>query len=62
VTKLRAKCRVVAKHPEIGDERSDLGENVRSTYVGNYVIFFRLIENTVEIARVIRGDLDTQGS
>jgi hypothetical protein len=30
------------KHPEIGDDRSDLGELIRSTYVGSYVVFSEL--------------------
>ena len=55
---LRKKCRVVAKHPDIGDTRPELGENIRSTYVGCYVIFFRRVEGFLEIVRVIRGDVD----
>lgn len=33
VEKIREKCRLVANHPEIGDDRRDLGEGIRSTYV-----------------------------
>ena len=60
VSKLREKCRVVAKHPEIGDQRPELGEGIRSTFVGRYVIYFRRREAVVEIVRVIPGDRDTQ--
>ena len=60
VSKIREKCRLVAKHPEVGDDRSELGENIRSTYVCNYVIFFRRNEGFLDIVRVIRGDRDTQ--
>ena len=60
VAKIREKCRLVAKHPDIGDQRPELGENIRSTYLGSYVIFFRRTDGTVEIVRVIRGDRDTQ--
>ena len=60
VGKIREKCRVISKHPELGDERAELGENIRSTYVGSYVIFFRRNDRFVEIVRVIRGDRDTQ--
>ncbi len=56
--KLREKCRMLAKHPEVGDDRSDLGEGIRSTYVGSYIIFFRRREETLEIVRVRRGDLE----
>lgn len=56
--KLREKCRMLAKHPEVGDYRSDLGDGIRSTYLGNYIIYFRRQENTLEIVRVRRGDLE----
>ena len=58
VAKLRQKCRLASQHAEIGDDRSELGEGIRSTYVGSYVIFFRRIDGFVEIVRVIRGDVD----
>ncbi|WP_235033517.1 type II toxin-antitoxin system RelE/ParE family toxin [Rubripirellula obstinata] len=38
VAKIREKCRLAAKHPDIGDDRGDLGEGIRSTYVGSYII------------------------
>lgn len=55
---VRKKCRLLAKHPEVGDDRSDLGEGIRSTYVGSYIIYFRQRGNTLEIVRVRRGDLE----
>ena len=58
VGKLREKCHLIANHPEMGDVRPELGENIRSTYVGSYVIFFRRVEGVLEIVRVIRGDVD----
>ncbi|WP_419195114.1 type II toxin-antitoxin system RelE/ParE family toxin [Novipirellula herctigrandis] len=58
VSKLREKCRLASQHPEIGDERPELGEGIRSTYFGNYVIFFRRRDGFVEIVRIIRGDVD----
>ncbi|QDV40401.1 Plasmid stabilization system protein [Stieleria neptunia] len=58
VAKLRQRCRLAAKHPDIGDDRSDLGERIRSTYVGSYIIFFRENDDTLEIVRILRGDLE----
>jgi toxin ParE1/3/4 len=49
---------LVAKHPDIGDDRRDLGEGIRSTYVGSYIIYFREKDSTLEIVRVVRGDLE----
>lgn len=58
VAKLREKCRLAAKHPDIGDDRGDLGEGIRSTYVGSYIIYFRQKNSALEIVRVVRGDLE----
>lgn len=60
VATIREKCRIVAKHPEVGDPRPEFGESIRSTYVGSYVIFFRRTDGFVDIVRVIRGDRDTK--
>lgn len=35
VEKIREKCRLAANYPEIGDDRRDLGEGIRSTFVGS---------------------------
>ncbi|WP_231846451.1 type II toxin-antitoxin system RelE/ParE family toxin [Rhodopirellula baltica] len=56
--KLREKCRLVAKHPDVGDTRPEFGDGIRSTYIGSYVIFFRQVEGFLEIVRVIRGEVD----
>lgn len=58
--RIHSKCRLLAKYPELGDARPELGHGVRSTYAGSYVIYFRRVAEAVEIARVIRGDRDTR--
>lgn len=60
VAQIREKCRLASRHPEIGDQRPELGEGIRSTYLGRYVIYFRRKESVVEIVRIIPGDRDTQ--
>ena len=57
-TRIREKCRMLASNPEVGDDRSDLGDGIRSTYVGSYIIFFRQREQALEIVRIRRGDLE----
>jgi toxin ParE1/3/4 len=56
--KVRQKCRLLAKNPEIGDLCPELGQGVRSTYLGDYNIYFRAFASDVEIMRVIRGGRD----
>lgn len=58
VSKLREKCRLASQNPDMGDDRPELGEAIRSTYLGSYVIFFRYNDGFVEIVRVMRGDID----
>ncbi len=49
---------ILATQPEAGQARHDLAPALRFLPVGNYLIFYRPIENSVEIARVIHGARD----
>ena len=54
------KFHALATHPEMGERRPELGENLRSFAAGTYVIVYRPISEGVEIVRVVSGyrDLD----
>ncbi len=56
--RVRRKCRLIARNNELGDAHEELGVGIRSTYPGDYIIFFRAGSKVVEILRVIRGDRD----
>lgn len=58
IEKIRSKCDFAASNSDLGEARPDLGEDVRFTLVGSYVIFYRCSDDVVEISRVIRGDRD----
>lgn len=47
------KFDVLAKFPNVGRSRADLRSDCRSLPVGNYLLFYRVLPNTVEILRVI---------
>ena len=49
---------MLAEMPESGRQREKLAPELRSFAVGNYVIFYRPIENGVEIVRVLHGARD----
>jgi toxin ParE1/3/4 len=49
---------LLAQQPFLGRARPELAPNLRSFPVGNYVIFYRPIDDGVEIARVLRGSRD----
>jgi toxin ParE1/3/4 len=58
VDKIEAKCLLIANNPAIGELQPRLGEGVRSSIVGRYVIFHRQANQRVEILRVIAADRD----
>jgi toxin ParE1/3/4 len=49
---------LLARMPFLGRVRAQLGDAVRSFAVGNYVILYRPVEDTVEIAHVYHGRRD----
>ena len=51
-------CRTLATHPAMGQSCEQLAANLRLFTVGNYVIFYRPIDNGVEIVRVVGGARD----
>jgi toxin ParE1/3/4 len=55
VTAIRARCRLLAEQPHIGRERPELRQGLRSFAIRTYVIFCRIIGNTVEIVSVVHG-------
>jgi toxin ParE1/3/4 len=48
----------LAAMPQIGRPREELSPRLRSFPVGRYIIFYRPMENGVEIARVLHGARD----
>ena len=59
VQKIRDKCALLARNPEIGERRPEFktGE-FRCSLVRSYVIFYRPIDDGIEIARIVRGERD----
>jgi toxin ParE1/3/4 len=55
------KCSLVASHPSMGRDRSEIFENVRSFPVGNYVVFYRVISEGILLLRILHGARDING-
>ena len=53
-----AKFPKLAAWPEIGRQREELSPRLRSLVVGQHVIFYRPMENGIEIVRVLHGARD----
>ena len=58
IDKIEEKCALIAATPEFGERRPEYGSDIRSSVVGRYVIFYRPIEDGIEVVRVIAGDRD----
>ena len=58
IRSLVSRFPMLAFTPEIGRERKELSPHLRSFAIGNYVIFYRPMENGVEVARVLHGARD----
>ncbi|MEO9593315.1 type II toxin-antitoxin system RelE/ParE family toxin [Rhodopirellula bahusiensis] len=57
--KIRETCDTIATQPGMGEERPGFDVNgCRSLSVGSYVVFFRAIEDGIEVSRVIHGSRD----
>ena len=48
----------LAAMPELGRRRKELASRLRSFPVGRYIIFYRPLENGIEIVRVLHGARD----
>jgi toxin ParE1/3/4 len=55
IDKITGKFDELLANPKMGRERIDIVPLVRSFPVSNYLIFYRLIEEGIEIVRVIHG-------
>lgn len=58
---LRDRCAFLAANPHIGRERPELRKDLRSFPVQSYVIFYRILDGTVEIANIVHGSRDLEG-
>jgi toxin ParE1/3/4 len=57
---INKKCRNLAIFPSLGRCREELAPNLRSFPVEEYLIFYRLVEDGVEILRVVSGYRDLE--
>jgi toxin ParE1/3/4 len=58
VARLKAKCKLIASQPELGQRRQEFPGDYRSFPAERWVIFYRIVEDTVQIHRVLDGSRD----
>lgn len=54
------KCQALAGSPGMGRRREELAPGLRSFPVGNYVVFYRVREDAIEVIRVLHGARDIE--
>jgi toxin ParE1/3/4 len=57
-TEFYDKAQALSLFPEMGHLRPEIAENLRSTLVWPYVIFYRLEGGVVQIIRILHGKRD----
>ena len=55
---LIARCHSYVNQPLLGERRPELGSEIRSFSVGQYVIFYRPFADGIQIVRTIHGARD----
>ncbi|MCI0488370.1 MAG: type II toxin-antitoxin system RelE/ParE family toxin [Blastocatellia bacterium] len=58
---LNEKCRMIAGFPEMGRAREELAPRLRSFPVGRFVIYYRPMENGIEIVRMLHASREISG-
>jgi toxin ParE1/3/4 len=58
VDRLYAVMALLAEHPSMGRDRSDLGPQLRSFPAESYLIYYRETPGVIEIVRVLHGRRD----
>ncbi len=60
LTEFEKKCQYLASYPNIGRSYDDLQPFLRGLNLGKYIIFYRIIDNGIEIVRVLSGYRDLE--
>ena len=58
ITEIESKCFKLAKSPNIGSTRADLGDNIRMLVHGRYLIFYSAKPQLVLIERILHSARD----
>jgi toxin ParE1/3/4 len=55
---IEARCHSLRDHPQLGRERPEIGEGARSLVIERWVAFYRVVENGVQVVRIVDGARD----
>jgi toxin ParE1/3/4 len=54
------KCKNLANFPKMGKSYNHIKPNLRGLTLNSYIIFYRIIDDTIEILRVVNGRQDLE--
>ncbi|MFT3819672.1 MAG: type II toxin-antitoxin system RelE/ParE family toxin [Rubrivivax sp.] len=60
VDRLDESLALWATQPKMGREREELAPGIRSLPFGRYVVFFRALEDGIDVVRVLHGSQDIE--
>jgi toxin ParE1/3/4 len=49
---------LVASHPELGERRREIGQDIRCLSMGSYFLVYRVATGTIELLRVLHAARD----
>ena len=58
VRQIRAKCEALVEFPNSGVRRRDIHNALRSSTIGNYVIFYQPLDDGILVVRILHGAQD----
>lgn len=58
--RIEGKLQTLAGNPGLGRRREELLAGLQSFPIGNYVVFYREIENRIDVIRVLHGSRDIE--
>ena len=58
--RVEGKLQTLARNPGLGRRRQELSVGLQSFPLGNYVVFYREIENGIEVIRILHGSRDIE--
>ena len=58
LARFQEKFLLLAKQPLLGQTREELRAGIRSFVVGNYVIYYQLVNDRIRVVRVLHGSRD----
>lgn len=58
--RLEEICGLLADSPRIGPARDDIREGMRYFVVDEYLIFYRIVDESIEVVRVLHGRREIQ--